>query len=229
MRNLGKILGIAAAALIVTAAVAAEVVRQAVPCGTWRYKLTINVDTPEGLKSGSAVREVEVCLVDHLVPEVADADVTVKGEAVVVDLGQRGVLFGIMDIDGSRQLVFESFPGPIPYSEEGLKYYSELKDSKIISDPKKYPEYAQLVTFSNLNDPLTVKGVHPEKPDVVFGEGVNIQNMTVEMTEEPITWGIEEKLPWLNNIKGGYLHGELTSRKAPLGLDGGNFKRGDRK
>ena len=26
--------------------------------GTWRYKITIEIDTPEGVKSGSVIREV---------------------------------------------------------------------------------------------------------------------------------------------------------------------------
>ena len=28
------------------------------PSGTWRYKMTVTVETPEGIKTGSAVREV---------------------------------------------------------------------------------------------------------------------------------------------------------------------------
>jgi hypothetical protein len=30
------------------------------PSGTWRYKMTVEVETPEGIKSGLAVREVTI-------------------------------------------------------------------------------------------------------------------------------------------------------------------------
>ena len=37
--------------------------RQAYPSGSWRYKMTVVVQTPEGIKTGSAVREVDVSCV----------------------------------------------------------------------------------------------------------------------------------------------------------------------
>ena len=210
-------------------AIASELVKKGA-CGTWRYKLTVNVDTPEGLKSGSAVREVEVCLVDHLVPEVADADVKVRGEAVVVDLGKRGVLFAIMDTDGSYQIVFEAFPGAYGLTKEGIDYYSKLKASKIITDPKKYPEYAQLITFSDLKNPLTVMAIHPEKPDNILGYGVKIKDIAIEMTDKPVTWKINQWLPWLVKNNGGYLDGQFAGGGPELSniLHGGNFRRGQK-
>ncbi|PZP55643.1 MAG: hypothetical protein DI586_06155, partial [Micavibrio aeruginosavorus] len=39
------------------------------PSGTWRYKITINIDTPDGVKTGSAVREVTVSRGIALTPE----------------------------------------------------------------------------------------------------------------------------------------------------------------
>jgi hypothetical protein len=43
---------------------------------------------------------------------------------------------------------------------------------------------------------------------------------------DPITNNLTQRLPWLAGTKGGYLDGGSTSRNAPLGLYGGDFKTG---
>ena len=48
--------GLMAIALILTAGTAFAMSDLYVS-GTWRYRITVEVETPEGLKSGSAVRE----------------------------------------------------------------------------------------------------------------------------------------------------------------------------
>jgi hypothetical protein len=78
---------------------------------TWRYKITIEIETPEGIKTGSAVREVRAWknAAKIINPDVAPIEYEVIGEAVVVDLGKRGVLFGLIDWD-SYEEVESSFP-----------------------------------------------------------------------------------------------------------------------
>lgn len=55
--------------------------------GTWRYKMTVTVETPEGLKTGSAVREVYVARGLKITPESLP-HVKVTGEAVVLTSAQ---------------------------------------------------------------------------------------------------------------------------------------------
>ncbi|HET9630690.1 MAG TPA: hypothetical protein VFP14_14535, partial [Novosphingobium sp.] len=50
---------------------------------TYRYRLTVEVDTPEGLKTGSSVIEVRTALADKpLLPDANVLDIDVTGEAV---------------------------------------------------------------------------------------------------------------------------------------------------
>lgn len=235
----GKILGVAVL-VAASVAVAAEYVNRT---ESWRYKMTVEVETPEGIKTGFAVREVTVNKVE---PEIQGLNVTqahVKGEAVVIDLGKRGVLFAVPANDYST--VFQAFPmpGKIPgaegFTHAGLDYYSTLKNARADLPPKLYP---WLVMFKDINDPKSVIMVKGGEFDVqkqdyvpvdrfakIFGDGVILKNVMIEMTEEPITWQIDKWLPWLNQLKGGYLHGGLTSRNAPYGMHGGYFKSGDKK
>ena len=57
--------------------------------------MTITVDTPEGVKTGSAVHEISNSKGLFGFPDAGNpADI--EGEAVVVDLGERGVLFALI-------------------------------------------------------------------------------------------------------------------------------------
>ena len=101
--------GLMAIALILTAGTAFAMSDLYVS-GTWRYRITVEVETPEGIKTGSAVREVSnaASSIRFGFPE-STSPPEVRGEAVVVDLGERGVLFALIDWDSWRE-VSETFP-----------------------------------------------------------------------------------------------------------------------
>jgi hypothetical protein len=63
------------------------------PTCTFRYKLTAEVMTPEGLKSGSSVVEVSYHTGPRILPDPNPRWDTVQGEAVYVDIGQGKNLF----------------------------------------------------------------------------------------------------------------------------------------
>jgi hypothetical protein len=142
----------------------------------------------------------------------------------MVDLGDRGILFATMDTSGSYRIVFEAFPGPPGLTEEGMAYYKNLKDKKAVIEPGPLSD-PLLVTFSDLTDPMSVQEVDSDNLQKTFGQGVRLKEITIETTDEPVTWQIKEVLPWLNRLEMKYLHGGSTGRGAPLGLDGGHFTR----
>jgi hypothetical protein len=152
----------------------------------------------------------------------------VKGEAVIVDLGERGVLFALLGEDYAYNVVFKAFPRHGATTPEGIEYYSNLKDARATLEPGPLPD-PMLVMFTDISDPLTVRLVDQDDLAASFGEGVSLKEITIEMTEDPLAWRIDEYLPWLSGLGGSYLHGGSTSRNAPLGgLHTGYFKRGDK-
>lgn len=60
------------------------------PSGAWCYKMTVTVETPEGVKTGSAVREVYSRTDPALLVNNGTHTILAKGDAVVIDLGSRG-------------------------------------------------------------------------------------------------------------------------------------------
>ncbi|MGH1404911.1 MAG: hypothetical protein ACRBDL_11800, partial [Alphaproteobacteria bacterium] len=60
--------------------------------------------------------------------------------------------------------------------------------------------------------------------------GVKLKSVTVEITDEPVTWRIGTLLPWMQKVNGGYLDGRFSGGGPELSniLHGGNFQKGDK-
>jgi hypothetical protein len=220
------------------------------PSGTLRYKMTVSVETPEGIKTGSAVREIYFYRTPQLVPDASPwiAGVS-KGEAVVVDLGKRGVLFALMrglvgrDTDYGHDIIPNAFPPPdaandiscCHFTKEGVRYYRTLKIGFTTLDIKEYPEF---VRFRDLKDPKTVENVldmgkidehgnYTIKADhfeEMFGKGVKLKEITIEVTDAPVTTGIDKYLQWLDGVTANIDGTQFTSWRiqlasAPRGRD----------
>jgi hypothetical protein len=62
------------------------------------------------------------------------------------------------------------------------------------------------VTFADVNDPKSVIEVDPNNLQATLGPNITWNEITLESTDEPISTGIEKKLPWLpayyqNNLR----------------------------
>lgn len=215
---------------------------------SWRYKMSVAVETPEGLRIGSAVREVNVVIKPQRYSEGYNIKTHLNGEAISVDLGTRGVLFVLLKGYGLQEnygsdIPFYAFPGPPGRTKEGLEYYSHLNNIKATLTP---PYYPMLVMFKDRKDPKTVTSVldleiHQTNPltytvtadnfEKLFGKGVRLKSIMIEMTDAPISGGIENWLPWLPEHYKGYLDGQLTGGGPEFSntLHYGNFKSGDEK
>jgi hypothetical protein len=66
------------------------------PAYSWNQKLTLVVDTPEGVKTGSSVVRIEVGFDMQILPDAPGFSSNQRGEAVVVDLGGGRTLFALM-------------------------------------------------------------------------------------------------------------------------------------
>jgi hypothetical protein len=58
-----------------------------------------------------------------------------------------------------------------------------------------------LVRFGDRNNPTSVALVDPANPAASVGPGVALERAIIEITDDPVTTGIEAKLPWLASSK----------------------------
>lgn len=222
------------------------------PSGSWRHRLTIEVETPEGTKSGSSVVEVRVADVPKLTPEMG-ASISVRGEAVTVDMGERGSLFALLNKEEYRSyapyFVYLMFPDGRNngghYDTARIQYYTNLYSSgngtKREVSAGKLPT---IVRFRDINNPKTVELVDPNDLVKSFGGGVRFKGATIEMvdagiwpltmvniTGEPMTKIIESKLNWLDGYYNLRFDGQRyenfqASNRFANSLSSGAFKSG---
>lgn len=209
--------------------------------GTWRYKITVEVETPEGVKTGSAVREVSAYtnIARWVNPDVGSLSINVKGEAVVIDLGKHGVVFGLIDW-GSYEEFFSAFPRP--KGTELVPYYNTIKEGTIAPLPAE--RWPQFVMFKDIKDPKSVTLVkggrfNVEKQDfdpvddfeAIFGVGVQLKSIIIEATDEDVTWGLKKIMPWLDGHYNKQLDGNrfISSNEIANNLSSGSFSTGEKK
>jgi hypothetical protein len=214
-----------------------------------RYRLTIEIDTPNGVKSGSSVIEVYVGDVRWGLPEAKGLRSRINGEAVFVDLGSGRNVIGILAHGGAAErsermnfLVLEA------YASHGRKIqWFEMKNMNGVVDLNG-DLVPTLVSFSNINDPRTAHVIYAterievrdeqgrflrNEPKIVvddvatvLGPGYLFKRAYVEVTRDKKTSTIEGRLPWIKTFQG-YLGGEFdASRSRPSrNLTGNEFKR----
>jgi len=194
------------AALLLLSACDANVTGKTYP--PYRYRLTAEVQTPEGLKTGTGVIEVQWNTAGRWLGTQGGAGFRVRGEAVPVDLPRGQTLFVLLrsksDIDWAaytHQIVAGEPPGgPInERADRWSRYFQKVLADRKIHELRGYPI---LVRFENVRDLTSVKEVDPESLEDTFGPGVKMLRLSVQITTEPVSSGIKQRLPWLQTHRG---------------------------
>jgi hypothetical protein len=162
-----------------------------------------------------------------------------RGEAVVVDLGNRGLLFALLrgiddDVDYSHHVALNVFPA---------REQTHI-GAKVTLTPDQYPMF---VRFKDLNNPRTVEEAIETEPtgssypqhtrikgdhfELMFGKGVRLVQVTIETTNDPTKEEVRSVLPWLADISGKTLSGQtgVFTNKLYDRLDTSDFYRGTKK
>ena len=186
---------------------------------TYRYQVTVEVNTPEGLRRGSSVIQVETHRGPGWAPDKYPASWNVSGDAVTVDLGQRGKLFmalrlGVSSESWAPEAMLSLIP-PVDYraAPEGddrlieIQHVLALKGWHCIKGCQGEAEYKTrrnggmplFLAFSNLADPASVRLLKPDQIGQVFGRDVTLRAIKLMVTSKPVTRTAVANLPWLAN------------------------------
>ena len=196
--------------LVRFAAVLAMVVTLA-GCGRsegYRYKLTLAINTPDGVRRGSTVTERvywEVSIPARGTPH------KLRGEALYLDLGPGArpliaLLTSHLHLKGGMtywdwgagDLLSRLYGLPTEFGNDAafmdhIARLGRMRGARRIT-PADLPD---LVTFADINDPKSVIEIDPNNLQATLGPNITWNEITLEMTDEPITTGIEKKLPWI--------------------------------
>lgn len=186
----------------------------------WNQKLTIEVNTPSGVKTGSSVVHVRREKTPAWLAPVGGGGMgyAISGEATVVEVAPGKYLFALLSggYADSRQsnsyhayLPFKVFfPGESTNSVGVANALESLRLSREIS-PKHYP---LLLTFDDVNEPLSVRRVDPEDLEAILGGGITLKRMTLEIVDGEFFEGrVGRVLRWLHQYTDKLLDGRTIS------------------
>ena len=192
------------------------------PTCTFRYKLTAEVITPDGLKTGSSVIEVSY---SHY-PDSGggpSANLGIVGEAVYVDLGSGKNLFVTLTSAHSGRNTsldsvsrnFENSRGPMSALALPLKVFNFVwhfgQEHQLCSNfaslgvdrigTVSFENFPTIVTFRQLEEPNSLEVVQPENLSTVLGSGFSFGRLTITPTKDQFGSKLSKTLRWLEPMR----------------------------
>jgi hypothetical protein len=171
-----------------------------------KYRLAVTVETPDGVRSASGVLSVH--------PDRGysrSGSTLTKGDALWVDLGGAKNLVALLahlddkglELDGVNYVALRAF------NAAGRKTSFNEMSRVSGTAPVTGALVPVLAAFTDINDPATMRVVKPDDLEAIYGKGFRLRGITVEAVPngfwpldfggvlgEPVTRGIEAKLPW---------------------------------
>jgi hypothetical protein len=172
-----------------------------------KYRLTVEVETPEGIRSASGVMSVQ--------PDRSysrGGHTRIKGDAVLADLGGgRNLVALLAHIDKTLDLDAMNYLALRAYKAAGRNVSFNEMSRQTGTVPVTGALIPVLVTFTDPRNPSTARAVLPDDIAAVLGNGFRLHGVAVEVVPngvwpldfggplgDPVTRGIEAKLPWWN-------------------------------
>ena len=140
-----------------------------------KYRLAVEVETPEGVKSASGVLAVH--------PDRGysrSGSTLTKGDAVWVDLGGGKNLLALLahiddkglELDGMNYVALRAF------NAAGRKTTFNAMNQMTGTAPVTGALIPVLATFTDINDPATMRVVKPDDLEATYGKGFRLRSVT---------------------------------------------------
>jgi hypothetical protein len=173
-----------------------------------KYRLTVEVETPEGIRSASGIMAV------HPDRSYSRGGRTrTKGDAIWVDLGGGKNLLALLahvddkslDLDGMNYVALRAYKA----AGRNVSFNEMSRLTGVV--PVTGALIPVLVSFAVSGDPGSARTVRPDDLEAAFGKGFHLHGVSAEVVPnglwpldfggslgEPVTRGIEARLPWWN-------------------------------
>lgn len=193
----------------------------ATPSYSYSYRLTVEIDTPEGIKSGSSVIEVTTEKMPDWMSTLSSQETSVKSSPIYFSLpeGKNALILLYHGLWPKQNMIEVLFPRaalkPPCESMERFNWAREvsgMEARKIKLEPILIPN---IVTFSDTNDPMSANFLYESGYDgactaekiivvdtfsEILGDGYALKNATVVLTNESATKRkMGDVLPWWND------------------------------
>jgi hypothetical protein len=175
------------------------------PNYSYRYRLTVNIEIDGKVHSGSSVIEVKW----RGGPAIGDGGPfgpSVKGQAALVDIGDRGVVVATLINDESYGLAKDGALGALwiaprafgkETNAEGIPKLPELRGKRDLA----LDNLPRFLWFSNPQDPTTARKLIVQDIPAIFGRSARFAGASVDITSDPIVIDIRGKFSWLKPLE----------------------------
>ena len=166
----------------------------------YRYRMTVEVETPQGVKSGSSVIEVQKGIFSMQSSTGRTFQSKVRGQAVAIDVAPGQTVFALLarpdDADYAKSVAFAALK---PVRDKGRNpndYAGELTAMTQIIGTHELPRdrWPLFVRFRDMRDPKTIVDVDPDDLRTIGLHG-SVRRVTIAIVADPVTTGIEKRLP----------------------------------
>lgn len=177
-----------------------------------KYRLTLQLETPQGVRSASGVMSVH--------PDrgyTKGGSTQTRGDAVLLDLGGGKNLVALLAHHGDRGIDLDdiNYVAVRAFGAAGQRAVFRQMDRVTGAAPVAGPVMPVLATFTDLSDPSSMREVKPDAVETALGQGFRLKGVSVEVVPngfwpidfggvlgEPVTRGLAAKLPWLKSADG---------------------------
>ena len=198
------------------------------------YRMTVEVEIPQGLRSGSSVWQ-------YTYTDKPDLFIVWRqgawGEAVAVDLPGNRTLFMVVEqyglVDYAMQIPRAVFSDELAALNAGSDVEIDLTDKldrlkeTSLSKDLTIPQMPAFAMFRDLRDLVSVEYVRPEEFSTKLGSGYKLHRVNMTITKDPVGEGIVARLPWLTEYYGQSLDRASIhdNSRASNTLGAGSFRR----
>jgi hypothetical protein len=172
------------------------------PVDSYRERITATVSVAGRTYTTSSVIEVYY---RHQPPiQGVNTIVNATGDAVVLDVPGHSPVFILLTRPGDQSwaagIAYQLFKGGLPEPREGIGSSQNIRFIAAQVGQTEIPRalYPTIVAFRDVSVPSSVYPLNADDLSPALGDDAKLVKLTVEMTQDPITYGVAAKLPWIN-------------------------------
>ena len=198
------------------------------PTIEFNFRLTVELETPEGVRTGSSVLKFwgRRRSSNKLDPYADGLGSRYRGEAVAVDLPNGQTLFALLNTEGggdATRYLFLAFADEVRREKDitkGLELLQRLKgqtrslprmEMTLPNGGTEVSAYPFMVTFTDIANPTTIKRVDPADLAASFRAGYKLNSISVTITDDPMSTGLDKRFVWWRRYLDRHFDGSTTA------------------
>lgn len=178
---------------------------------SYRFRLTVEADTPQGIVSGSSVYEVNAKKLVRLSAEERRGSGGTRGQALILELPSGPVFVTLKMPTTGYHLGYRATEAFVPQTKSGdindyLAALGELGGwSAHYTAELPREDWPLMVRFGDVDLPTSAEPVDPD--------AIGVNRILLETTRDDVSTGIERRLKWMgvNGPKGDIVSGSTIN------------------